>query len=310
MILDEVCKHLGPIKGVAFRKAINRSEILRCQNISDYYFEGTDQENWNLQKDFPNCAPPWKMFWCEWNGPKKITSREGNSNFVPPYKFGALVRGMDLSEFLLEYTDKLPKGESTKSFLIGSTKAKWVLEISMFESEYFPNALKMGPYLMTTVLLVGEDGKVLDLPDIGGCNNAVFSMLPYVDGAEHIRNICDTGIRNVVLLSLCFIHCKNVHKIDNVMGPKLIKRRKKDNKIPINRYYTLDIKSFRKTADGDSENKGEGIKKSLHICRGHFKDFTKKGLFGKYKGVFWWDMQVKGSADVGTVRKDYSINEF
>ncbi len=41
-----------------------------------------------------------------------------------------------------------------------------------------------------------------------------------------------------------------------------------------------------------------------------FKDFSKgKGLFGKYKDVFWWDSQVRGRVDQGVVLKDYAIDQ-
>lgn len=33
----------------------------------------------------------------------------------------------------------------------------------------------------------------------------------------------------------------------------------------------------------------------------------ERGLFGKVKGVFWWDMSVRGNADHGVVEKDYHI---
>jgi hypothetical protein len=49
------------------------------------------------------------------------------------------------------------------------------------------------------------------------------------------------------------------------------------------------------------------MKQALHICRGHFKDYRQSGLFGRHKGVFWWDMAARGSAEQGIVDKDYRI---
>ena len=41
--------------------------------------------------------------------------------------------------------------------------------------------------------------------------------------------------------------------------------------------------------------------------RGHFKDYSVKGLFGKYKKVYWWDSQVRGEVIGGVVDKDYRV---
>jgi hypothetical protein len=47
----------------------------------------------------------------------------------------------------------------------------------------------------------------------------------------------------------------------------------------------------------------------MHICRGHFKDFTEKGLFGdqKMKGTFWWHSYVRGTPH-RVMFKDYNIS--
>ena len=45
----------------------------------------------------------------------------------------------------------------------------------------------------------------------------------------------------------------------------------------------------------------------LHICRGHFKDYRESGLFGKVKGIFWWDQYVRGDLENGAVVKDYNV---
>ena len=58
-----------------------------------------------------------------------------------------------------------------------------------------------------------------------------------------------------------------------------------------------------------SENDGRSAltPKALHICRGHFKDFSNHGLFGKYRGTYWWPMHTRGSSDNGLVVKDYRV---
>ena len=60
--------------------------------------------------------------------------------------------------------------------------------------------------------------------------------------------------------------------------------------------------------EGKSEE--TGLKHALHICRGHFKDYRDgKGLFGRYKDIYWWESQVRGNGEHGVVLKDYNVNE-
>ena len=47
-------------------------------------------------------------------------------------------------------------------------------------------------------------------------------------------------------------------------------------------------------ASNGANGAGEAEPKALHFVRGHFKDYSVKGLFGKYKKVYWWDSQVRG----------------
>jgi hypothetical protein len=51
-----------------------------------------------------------------------------------------------------------------------------------------------------------------------------------------------------------------------------------------------------------------GLKRALHICRGHFAHYEDKGLFGKYKGRFWIPQHVRGSIETGAALKDYQVN--
>ena len=60
---------------------------------------------------------------------------------------------------------------------------------------------------------------------------------------------------------------------------------------------------------GECETKG--LQYALHICRGHFKDFSQsKGLFSRNKGLFWWDPQVRGNREIGGVIKDYKVKSM
>jgi hypothetical protein len=65
---------------------------------------------------------------------------------------------------------------------------------------------------------------------------------------------------------------------------------------------------MKKVLETEGDIQHNGIAKALHICRGHFKDYRNSaGLFGKYKGLYWWDMHTRGTEKAGVVIKDYRV---
>ena len=48
------------------------------------------------------------------------------------------------------------------------------------------------------------------------------------------------------------------------------------------------------------------MRKALHFVRGHFKDYSVKGL-RKYKGMYWWDSQVRGEVNGRVVHKSCRV---
>ena len=71
---------------------------------------------------------------------------------------------------------------------------------------------------------------------------------------------------------------------------------------PLLRYYTLVIKPMQQVLRQVGRSDEVGPPKALHICRGHFKDYRRSGLFGKHQGLYWFDMHVRGTAERGCRR--------
>jgi hypothetical protein len=110
------------------------------------------------------------------------------------------------------------------------------------------------------------------------------------------------------MLALTFLHCKNV-TIETVNpDKKLQKARTRKGKLPLVTYKVLNVIPIQHILKREGKSDEVGLKKAMHICRGHFKDFSEKGLFGKYHGVFWWESQVRGKLEEGQVRKYYKVH--
>ena len=110
-------------------------------------------------------------------------------------------------------------------------------------------------------------------------------------------------------LTIAFMHCKNVRKIDvgDTEGPssKWLRRQK----TPRLRYKVLDINPMKEVLRTEGQSETTGLHRALHICRGHFATYTvDKPLFGHFVGTVWKPAHTRGSIEQGAVVKDYRIN--
>jgi hypothetical protein len=110
------------------------------------------------------------------------------------------------------------------------------------------------------------------------------------------------------LLAVSFCHCKNVSVRRDEASQRLARRRtERCGGITLS-YKTLEIAPMKKVLAKAGAQGPAGLKKALHICRGHFAHYEDKGLFGKYKGRFWIPQHVRGSIEIGAALKDYKVN--
>lgn len=149
-------------------------------------------------------------------------------------------------------------------------------------------------HIMNFSLMLNEEGKVVQIssPQIVEDEMEVIAKF----------SVLFCGI------AISFMHCKNVTAVKNCPSEKLQKAREKKNKAPIVTYKTLKIEPVKRILREEGQVESVGYKQALHICRGHFKDYRDgKGLFGKYKGLYWWESQVRGDVKEGEIRKIYEI---
>lgn len=119
---------------------------------------------------------------------------------------------------------------------------------------------------------------------------------------------------NLLFLTISLMNCKNVELIDQKPSAGLSRKHERRTGEPLVTYKVLKVQSMSTvkhptdlTQVSNKQQVGESIL-PLHIARGHFKDFRDgKGLFGKLKGVYWWDQHVRGSIENGAIIKDYDV---
>ena len=111
-------------------------------------------------------------------------------------------------------------------------------------------------------------------------------------------------------LGISFLHCKNVQVARETPPRKLSHAFQRRHGRPLVHFHTLQITPMRKVLEREGQSQSVGLKKALHICRGHFKTFTPEGkLFGRYTGTYWWEAHVRGAQEHGIALKDYQVNQ-
>lgn len=271
---------VNPEKLSKYEKTIisemDKAEIINIQNVADYYYEIDNKDEWNLFEDYPNLAPPFERFWMEYYFPK--TLRCGNEiklNQFADIRFGFLFCVQDV-----KITDKENFG-------------KWAIEIFLFtkhKNSFFQS--------VSWRFFIDNLGKIQPFQ-----NGSPI----HIAGASTQEEANATIILlNPALLAISFMHCKNVETI--AQEPKRITGKRTPRNQSKIKYHVLKIEPMKKILRDEGDSETRGIKHALHICRGHFKDFSNgEGLFGKYKGMYWWNSQVRGNTKHGIVNKDYSV---
>lgn len=111
----------------------------------------------------------------------------------------------------------------------------------------------------------------------------------------------------VPVFVLQLLNCRNVNAKEKPCSPAQLKSFRKRHGYTRPKYYVLDIEPMKKVIRNESGGDPVTLARALHICRGHFKNFDEKPLFGKLKGTYWWQPHLRGTSEAGVVEKDYRI---
>ena len=115
-------------------------------------------------------------------------------------------------------------------------------------------------------------------------------------------------VMNAVSFVAQIMRCKNIVKVKKeetatVKDSSGVGRRQKYE------YYVLELDPEGTRSESDGEGDGTGPKKRLHLCRGHWSEYTaEKPLFGRYVGRFWIPDHKRGDLELGQVIKDYRLD--
>ena len=110
-------------------------------------------------------------------------------------------------------------------------------------------------------------------------------------------------------LFLMLLNCKNITTEEIIQTGKIKKNKKDKIPKPVISYHILKLELGKNTNGGNCEKGHNPSDTRLHLCRGHFKTFTKDNpLFGHITGRYWWQPQVRGKKEKGIIHKEYNVS--
>jgi hypothetical protein len=300
----------SPAVSERFKALLRPATVVVGDPVSDYYFQGTDQEHWTLEADFPNIAPPLAAAFYDFRAPPgRFTRCDGRS--IPwggaARAWGALVVAQDVAA-----GEAVPVGPWRWPGL------RWVVYV--FAVVEYEKGRAEGPLLIHQIG-VRPDGS----PAVGPAYpNGVAAAATLPDDERGRRRHPDAsdldeevGYRAhlfhtflcTVLLTTCFMHCKNVAVRDAPAPPaRLARAYRKRHGRPLTTYKVLAIDPMRQVLRREGQADETGLRRAVHLCRGHFVHYTEeRPLFGKVAGTFWRPMHLRGSPSEGLALKDYRV---
>ena len=304
------------------------------ENVAKWFYEENDQEYWDWREDFPTQISPWPLAWYEWPQPEfYLMGEKREASFR---EAGVVKTGVSVC--CLRVSDKHRSMPGMHPFL-GAAQHLWQKmygagarlssQLVNRASEPVSGAHWLAGY-QVFVETARKDlfwlGMVCDYLDADG--KPIIEWRQVVNNAQNVlyelsgRRLDDETIERLAqmgdlvtgeLLPLAFaislLHCKNTTVQIQEVPERLQKARQRRGRPPLFRYHVLEIEPMRRILRSEGRSHETGLRRAMHICRGHFKDYRERGLFGKetHKGIYWWDMHVRGSAKDGVVVKDYTV---
>lgn len=260
--------------------------------------------------DLPGMVPPFENMWLEYTvSPGKSSETAAWHYESSVHQFGVLLQTADTwhdenaKEFAGECITRMRnagKNLSGEVRWMVSERSAWSrrpeIQVMQFTRHWFLD--ETGAMIYNTE--TGDLVKAL-VPFESGRHEDILSW----DAARYINR--HTHLAPLFALSLT--HCKNVSTIDAPdVRTRQQRRRDERSGVPAVRFQTLQIDPMKQVLRTEGGSEKNGLKKALHICRGHFAHYSEdKPLFGKYTGTFWRPAHVRGTSEAGTVYKDYKV---
>jgi hypothetical protein len=266
-------------------EALHAAQPVLIDNVAEYVFRNVKVgDSWDLRTDFPNVAPPFEIAWFEYRRPPFIASLRQDHDAWP----------LDDTPGLPDHIGVLVEGRRRAD---GWTSTYWIWSQSAKEQMRGPIAFEFD--CDAEGLLEADATSVRVRLDVSLPDPAV----------QMLWGIADFLVP--VLMATSLLHAKNVSiEREPPIDAPLQRAHAKRYGRPRVRFHVLHIDPMRKVLRAaGAETPDTGVRQAMHLVRGHFLDYRDgRGLFGRFRGLYWWDQHVAGRLDEGFVAKEYVVH--
>lgn len=295
-------------------EVLDGSVCFDVSNVFDY-LAGLDEDSRDRIEvgDLPLIVPQFEEMWMEYQVPPGLPSDMAKWHYESGIsRVGLLLQTVDLANdrtAMRYYQDNILDRMSEAGKVLSGDPRWMISERICWQHrgvvEFIP---------VTRFWLIDGDGSVIRNEQTGEIVNA---MTPFLSHRDRMSDFLQYDFLMHVnrhthlapLMAISLANCSNV-SITNApfKGPRQQRRALERKGIKQADFKTLVIEPMKQVLKTEGGIETNGLKKALHICRGHFATYSEdKPLFGKYSGTFWKPAHVRGNADHGTVYKDYKV---
>jgi hypothetical protein len=274
------------------------SPVILADNVADYVWSNKKSIH---RKEFPNVAPPFERMFVEFSVPIKEGGR------LSPFGFAVTAYDLDSNPDYRQLRTP-PNIDGARFNMDVIQEAKWSCVAQVFLDPEM-GAKNHGEYEWR--YYVSPTGKMMNLSlDVETCVLSRKSGV-YEQSNDLIDRLMNSMF-DTVLMTTTFMHSKNIELVEQIPPAKLSRKAEKRYGQALTRYCVIKVNPMRtlkrSTGETDIEVGKSQSSRPMSIVRGHFKDFRDgKGLFGKYKDIYWWDQHVIGDSEIGVIEKDYKV---
>lgn len=276
--------------GAVCIEATNVARFFNTTYLGDF---GSFDPFWT---DLKCLVPPYKRFFVEWEQPLIPGAKRMGSLFIAcnPDEAEGIARAV-IGEGARSTPAKIVEFRQ-------NVRCRWIYITLDFLEFPFKNdgdhiSGLRGPYHIGTIS-VAEDGTLLDF-----WMSHATAQIP----KDESMQIAAASL--VGWTTLAMLNCANIESIEHKIPDAFQKARTKSGKLPFVSYHTVRVdldKTPRQIAAPSLP--GDGTTPRLHKKRGHMKDYRGgKGLFGRYRGIWFWGDMAAGSEEKGVVLSDYEV---
>lgn len=288
----------------------------------EWFYRVSPKEYWDYEKDFPSVRSPWTFAWFETAFPK-VTNNEGQLRRIdsPFRKLGYLVvswplpsdfklssrhpfidtilhmAANDINNHIPPYDDRV-RLDGQEGRTIASAQVSTMYGFT-YEGQCIP--------LIADPIYLDEAGKVFSIARTLMLMNPELSRDTTTGLQESFIKEAEIWLLPLYF-SLALLHTKNF-ELQNEKLPSQKKTKCIKERVPQHMFKVLNISPLKKQySKSGSEGGIEGLKRSFHECRGHFRTYASDSkLFGKHEGTFWIPQHDRGTKDAGEVHKEYRL---